>query len=53
MKLPLEIFEQHNIPYDWKTLYAGLILGRIEERAIVDYAVDYLTAYGYKQSPHH
>ncbi|KML31510.1 DUF2247 family protein [Rossellomorea marisflavi] len=52
MNPPLEIFEQHNIQYDWKTLYAGLILERIEERAIVDYAVDYLTAHPDTNNPH-
>ncbi|MGD7048813.1 DUF2247 family protein [Rossellomorea marisflavi] len=52
MNPPLEIFEQHNIQYDWKTLYAGLLLERIEERAIVDYAVDYLTAHPDTNNPH-
>ncbi|WP_163583478.1 DUF2247 family protein [Gracilibacillus saliphilus] len=43
MNINLETFKQHNINYDWKTIYVGFKLKLIKSREITNYAVEFLT----------
>ncbi|WZY01535.1 DUF2247 family protein [Bacillus sp. FSL W7-1360] len=43
MNISLDIFDQNNIHYDWKTLYVGLKLDLITASDITNYAAEFLS----------